>query len=77
MIRDPLPVAAASTTSITSMWNDETAVPRTTDRPVHCMPARTSPSGMIGSPADAVAAGTSSAAASVGARRRARMGGAM
>ena len=26
-------------------------MPRTTDSPVHCMPARTWPSGMIGSPA--------------------------
>jgi hypothetical protein len=28
-------------------------VPRTTDRPVQCIPARTSPSGMIGSAAPA------------------------
>ena len=76
MIRAPFPVATASITSTTSMSNEDTSVPRTTDRPVHCMPARTSPRGMIGSPARASAAGLSRAA-SRAARNSARIGGAI
>jgi hypothetical protein len=60
---------------MTSTSNAVTSVPRTTDRPVQRIPAWTSESGMIGSPAEAAAAGQRRAAA-VATARRMRIGGA-
>jgi len=54
--RGETPDGSMATTSSMATSNDVTAVPLTTVRPVHCMPARTAASGMIGSPASAGAA---------------------
>ncbi len=60
-IRGPSVPISPLITSITSTSNDEIAVPRITERPVHCMPAATCPSGMIGSPAAEAEAGSEAA----------------
>jgi hypothetical protein len=48
-MRGPPAAGSSAITSITSTLKLAIAVPRTTDRPVHCIPGRTSLSGMVGS----------------------------
>ena len=64
---------SASITSSTSTSNELIVVPRTTDRPVHCMPLRTWESGIIGSAATAGAARLSEAATVAASRILGRM----
>jgi hypothetical protein len=66
-IRDAAGDGPPVTTSSMATSKDAMAVPLTTLRPVHCMPARTDDSGMIGSPASAGAAVSSSASSAASA----------
>src|SRR3954468_12495881 len=69
----PIPAASPAATSSTVTSNVLIVVPWTTERPVHCIPARTCDSGIVGSPASAGAAGTRSAATAATASERMRM----
>jgi hypothetical protein len=66
-------IASPATTSTISTSKEEIVVPWATDRPVQRMPAWTSPSGMIGSAADALAVPASAVTRAVATARRRSM----
>src|SRR5215216_96302 len=72
-MRGPLSPVSAAITSRISTSKDEISVPLITDRPVQCIPARTSDSGMIGSAARAAGAAASSVSAGTSDRRSKRI----